>query len=322
MSEVIKPIDLFDHPICFTQPLRLIETSAWIEHVPFGMFIIDLLRPEILVELGTHMGVSYCAFCQAIKQVELNTRCYAVDTWEGDIQAGYYEAEVLADLRSHHDPLYGEFSRLLQNTFDDAVKYFTDGSIDLLHIDGLHTYEAVKHDFETWLPKMSNRGVVMFHDINVRERDFGVWQFWMELEQNYPHFVFYHGHGLGILYVGEDTLNPLKPITSMSAEHAKRFREFFFVLGSRLSYKAEKEHDGEVAFRASCREWSRLRRCFRHKLSNKTTRSPASTRPSLIGTARSPASTKPSPNGRSDHQPQPGRDRARRADHHPGPNDG
>jgi hypothetical protein len=86
------------------------------------MLVVDLLRPKTIVELGTHAGDSYCAFCQAAKELRLDLRCYAVDTWHGDEQSGLYGPEVLADLRSHHDQLYGGFSTLIQSTFDDALR--------------------------------------------------------------------------------------------------------------------------------------------------------------------------------------------------------
>ena len=231
------------HPICYLPPSRLDLSSAWIEHIPFGMFVVDLLRPKILVELGTHSGVSYCAFCQAVKHLGLDTRCYAVDTWAGDEQSGHYGESVLMDLRLHHDPLYKGFSTLMQNTFDEAVNYFSDGSIDLLHIDGYHTYEATKHDFETWLPKLSEKGVVLIHDTNVRERDFGVWKLWSELTQKYQSFELFHGHGLGLLCVGSKSFDLMRDLLSVPEEQLQMLREFFYALGSKYSLQLQREQD-------------------------------------------------------------------------------
>lgn len=229
------------HPICLSYPLRLAAT-AWAEHIPFAMFLVDVLRPKTVVELGTFSGVSYCAFCQAVKELNLDSRCYAVDTWKGDPQSGFFGPEVLEDLKQHHDPLYGEFSTLIQSTFDEAVSHFVDGTIDLLHIDGYHTYEVVKHDFENWLLKMSSRGVVLLHDVNVRESDFGVWRLWEELKLRYPYFEFIHEHGLGLLAVGETYPASLQRLFKLPEAEGALVREFFYQLGQRFRVGLDKDH--------------------------------------------------------------------------------
>ena len=172
--------------------------------------------------------------CQAVQETGLETQCYAVDTWAGDAQTGAFGPEVLGDLRAHHDPLYGGFSRLIQSTFDEALDQFADGSIDLLHIDGLHTYDAVQHDFETWLPKLSERGVVVFHDTNARRPGYGVWRYWAELKPRYRHFEFMHAHGLGVLAVGQERTPDLDQLLTASPHEAHLVRELFFQLGHRL----------------------------------------------------------------------------------------
>lgn len=205
------------------------------------MALVDIVRPRVLVELGTYAGVSYCSFCQAVKELDLDTRCYAIDTWAGDAQGGNYGPEVLRELREHHDPLYGGFSQLIQSTFNQALDHFENGTVDLLHIDGFHTYEAVREDFVNWLPKLSERGIVLFHDVCVRDEDFGVWKLWDEVSSSYPHFKFEHGFGLGVLAVGPDQPLELRNLLDSSAEHGEGIRRHFERLGSHLDQLSVKE---------------------------------------------------------------------------------
>jgi hypothetical protein len=214
-------------------PARLVQPSAWIGHIPFALWLTGALKPRMVVELGVHTGNSYCAFLQAVHALGLETRCFGVDHWQGDAHAGHYGNEVYQELKAYHDPLYGTFSTLIRCSFEEALPYFSDGSVDLLHIDGFHTYEAVSADFRSWLPKVSSRGVALFHDINVRERGFGIWQFWEELTSRYPHFEFLHSHGLGIVYLGSEPLTgPLKALfAAKTAAERERIQNYFTRLG-------------------------------------------------------------------------------------------
>ena len=184
--------------------LRADKMSAWHGHVSLAHWLVSETKPATIVELGSHNGVSYAAFCQAVERGGSPARCFAVDSWEGDSHAGFYSNEVYEDLSRFNREHFDRFSTLLRCYFDDAVGQFEDGSIDLLHIDGLHTYEAVKNDFDTWKPKLSRRAVVLFHDTEIRRDNFGVWQLWDELTRTYPGFNFHHSAGLGVLAVGPD----------------------------------------------------------------------------------------------------------------------
>ena len=220
----------------FIGPKVIAPTSAWIQHAPFAFWLVEKLKPNSFVELGTHYGYSYFCFCQQVASLKLPTSCAAVDMWTGDRHAGFYDESVFDAVREVNAANYSSFSRLLRMTFDDAVGQFDDGSIDLLHIDGRHLYEDVKHDFETWRCKLSSRSVVLFHDTQVYDRDFGVFRFWTEISQTLPHFEFTHGFGLGVLGFGPDVSPALRPLfdASQKAEVTATIRSSYERLGTAI----------------------------------------------------------------------------------------
>jgi glycosyltransferase involved in cell wall biosynthesis len=225
-------------PIVFQEPDRVVHPPSWLEHIPFAFWIVDVLRPAVFVELGTQSGNSYAGFAQAVQTLGLSTACYAVDTWRGDPQAGFYGESVFTEWASYHDRHFSAFSRLIRSSFEEAVQQFSDGSIDLLHIDGYHTYQSASADFARWRPKLSRRGVILIHDINVRERDFGTWRLWEELKAQSPSFEFLHGQGLGVVAAGPDLPEELGWLFSRSPAHPhdeSEIRQFFSRMGAAIS---------------------------------------------------------------------------------------
>ena len=228
-------------------PVSIKFPNSWVGHLPFAKWIVESCSPAVFVELGTHSGNSYFAFCQSVVECNLPTKCYAVDTWQGDEQAGTYGEDVFSQVNEHNQHHYGNFSQLIRSTFDEASDYFSEKSIDLLHIDGLHTYEAVRHDFETWLKKLAPGAVVLFHDINVRERDFGVWKLWEELQVEYVNNLsFVHSNGLGVLQLNDAEAGEQIPWLRPDFQDKKLLVDYFAALGQR---QVERYESGELVRR-------------------------------------------------------------------------
>ena len=189
-----------------SQPIhRLVPPFSWVGHIPFAMWLVKELKPNTFVELGVHTGNSFFAICQAVQEAELSTRCIGVDTWEGDFHAGVYDDVIWNDVSTYTNQNYPTIVQLIRKKFDDALVDIPDVSIDLLHIDGFHTYEAVKHDFETWQKKLSDNAFILFHDIAEYRDDFGVHKFWDEVKVLGDYLEFKHHHGLGVLNIKKST---------------------------------------------------------------------------------------------------------------------
>lgn len=224
----------------YWMPRHIVE-SAWLEHAPFAFWLVDAIRPRSIVELGTHNGFSYFTFCEAIRRLGLPTRAFALDSWEGDDQAGFYGHDVYDDVAAVNDSEYASFSTLLRGYFDDSLGSIADASVDLLHIDGRHGYEDVRHDFGAWLPKLTDRGVVIFHDTAEKQAGFGVWQFWAEVSEQYPSFEFVHGHGLGVLAVGSEAPTSIVEFINAATENPAEVRSCYEELGATISRQFELE---------------------------------------------------------------------------------
>lgn len=175
--------------------------GPWAGHKYFGYDLVRNLKPKKIVELGTHLGCSLFSFAQAIQDEKLKTQLDAIDTWQGDKHTGSYDELIFTRVNEIKNACYREVKiNLIRKTFDEASKGYSDNSIDMLHIDGLHTYKIVKHDYQTWFDKVKHNGIILLHDVAVKEWGFGVHKLFDEIKQNFMTIKFDHSYGLGVIF--------------------------------------------------------------------------------------------------------------------------
>ena len=179
-----------------------LKFAYWEGHRDFAYDLLNFVQPERIVELGSQYGCSLFAFCQSVKDNGLNTQINAIDYWKGDIGAENTGEEVYEIVKRTIEVFFRNLDiNLYQMDFDSALDNFSDASIDILHIDGGHRYEDVEHDLCTWIGKLKENGVILFHDI-FSSLDDGSCIHWEKTKNDYPslYFEFKHSCGLGILF--------------------------------------------------------------------------------------------------------------------------
>ncbi len=175
-------------------------SSAWLGHMKFAFFIVNLLKPSVIVDLGVDFGHSTFSFASAQQGT-----VFGIDSFEGDIQSGIKNTlNIVNKLKNDlvlQDLLIDNI-KFIKGYFDDIFNHF-DQTIDILHIDGLHTIEAVSNDYNKWITKTSDNAVILFHDVMSYPDSVG--KVFNDIQ--YPKFYFTHSAGLGVVCKTQKLLN-------------------------------------------------------------------------------------------------------------------
>lgn len=189
--------------------------GPWAGHKYFAYDLVRNLKPKKIVELGTHLGCSLFSFAQAVQDEKLNTQLDAIDTWQGDKHAGAYDELIFSRAKEIKKVCYPRVKiNFIRKTFDEASREYPDNFIDMLHIDGVHTYKMVKHDYETWFNKVKYNGIVLLHDIAVKKWRFGVYKLFEEIQKDLRTIQFDHSYGLGVVFKNPQMYQQVKDMVS------------------------------------------------------------------------------------------------------------
>lgn len=171
--------------------------------------LLNILEKESLeniLEIGTANGGTLFLFSKISSK---HSKIISIDLPNGEFGGGYkkwrmglynsftsYDQSVYLLRRdSHSEETLGEVKKILENQ-----------KLDILLIDGDHSYEGVKTDFKMYGPLVKKNGYIIFHDIVPGPSDSvgGVPDFWQIIKNNYEFKEIVNdwnqnGYGIGLL---------------------------------------------------------------------------------------------------------------------------
>jgi predicted O-methyltransferase YrrM len=174
-------------------------------HLLYGL--VRSIKPMTIVEIGSARGRSACFMGMALKE-NGSGKLYAIDphtrtAWNDEDSVDTYPI-LLGNVETLGLQAQVE---VLRETSDHVARDWTL-PIDLLFIDGDHSYDGVKHDWELFSPFVRQFGSVIFHDTlwdlrpdpKYARSDMGVPRFVEELRrEGYPTITVERDFGVSIV---------------------------------------------------------------------------------------------------------------------------
>lgn len=198
----------------------------WNDYAPLAFWLVDMLRPQLVVEAGNVSPVSYFALCQAVQRLGLNAQCVAIDTTTAQVDF----------LRCYAEKHYHAFSSVTsKESFEDASGNFQVGTIGLLHlnlpaIDGATSNQSV----ENWLSRVMDDGLVLISGTGIQSGNEWLRDTLSRLKADYSIFEFPHGIGVSLVSLGRNLPEPLASLFGSEESNNARagiIREIFSRLG-------------------------------------------------------------------------------------------
>lgn len=122
---------------------------------------LQTIDPETVLEIGTFQGGTLWVWTRALDSVRRVT-CIDKPVWNEMIHQRRRELYPTFSADVEIELLFGDSHA--ESTYEEATR-FVDESVDFLFIDGDHSYEGVKQDFEMYRHLVGDDGIIAFHDI-------------------------------------------------------------------------------------------------------------------------------------------------------------
>jgi predicted O-methyltransferase YrrM len=141
------------------------DEHEWSTGYKEGLYLYNLARslsPDIIVEIGTFRGYSGAYFLQALEDQKKGI-LYTIDVLSYN---KFSEEELEENHQVAMENLRAVGSRFISVIRGPKDSRWNTDPIDLLYIDGDHSYEACLRDLEIFEPWVRKNGIILVHDVH------------------------------------------------------------------------------------------------------------------------------------------------------------